>query len=50
MSDSVSKVELVENNIKKFEYTISSASQFDKVFNFLNVMPSPGNLQTINSN
>lgn len=49
-SESVSKIELVENNLKKFEYSISSVQHLDKAFNFLNAIPSPGNLQTINSN
>lgn len=42
-NEGVSKIELVENNYKKFEYSIKSVSQMDKVLNFLNSMSNNTN-------
>eukprot|EP00801_Mesodinium_rubrum_P000233 Mrub_00233.p1 GENE.Mrub_00233~~Mrub_00233.p1 ORF type:complete len:1316 (+),score=284.44 Mrub_00233:563-3949(+) len=50
-NEGVSKIELVENNYKKFEYSIKSVSQMDKVLNFLNSMSNNTNyLQKNHSN
>lgn len=50
IQDSHNKIELLESNTRKFEYTISTIHHMEKVFNFLNSLPSSNPLQTINSN